>query len=76
MEASTGAWVGLGLSVAAWDCLAPKGQTLSEGIDRGLEHSPLRRAAILTGIAVTALHLANVLPEKYDPFHYALLWKE
>lgn len=76
METSGRAWIALGVSVAAYDILAPKGQTLSEGVDRGLEGSPLRRGLVLAGIGITACHLANLLPEKCDPFHYALMWKD
>lgn len=75
MRPATKAWIGLGAYVAGYDILAPKGETLSEGVDRALEHPTLRYAAIV-GIGVTAAHLVNVLPEKYDPFHRALLWRE
>lgn len=67
-------WIGLGLGVAAYEIACPKGETLSEGVDRALEQ-PLSRVLALGGIAITAAHLANVLPQKVDPFHYALFWK-
>lgn len=73
---STAAWIALGIGVAAFDVLAPDGETLSEGVDRALEHSPTRRVLALGGIAVTAAHLANLLPQKIDPFHHALKWKK
>lgn len=57
---------GLVVGVAAYDFLCPKGETISEGVDRLMEN---HKAATLTVIGVTALHLANILPERYDPFH-------
>ena len=71
---STVAWGVLAASVAAYDTLCPPGETLSEGVDRALE---TRRGKVLAigAIAVTACHLANVLPERCDPFHQALKWK-
>jgi len=59
-------WLAIGGFVLAWDVLAP--ETLSHGVDRALEHSPVGRAAALGGIAITAAHLANLLPERIDPF--------
>lgn len=75
MRPSTKAWGVLVAGVAAYDVLSPRGETLSEGIDGALEGSPYKRAATLGAIAITALHLSNALPERYDPFHYALAWK-
>lgn len=75
MRPSTKAWGVLVAGVAAYDVLSPSGETLSEGIDRALERHPVSRALTLAAIGVTALHLANVLPEEVDPFHRALAWK-
>lgn len=74
LRPSTKAWLGLGAYVALYDIFAPQGETLSEGMDRALEHNKCRYIA-LGGIAVTAAHLANVIPQKYDPLHHALLWR-
>lgn len=74
LSPSSKAWLALGAGVAAWDILCPPGETLSEGVDRALEH-PVYRAVALGGIAVTAAHLANLLPDRIDPFHNALKWK-
>lgn len=76
MRPSTKAWGVLVAGVAAYDVLSPKGETLSEGIDAALESSPFKRSITLAAIGVTALHLSNVLPERYDPFHHALKWKD
>jgi hypothetical protein len=75
LRPSTKAWIGLGAYVAAYDILAPKGETLSEGVDRALEHDTCRYVT-LGGIALTALHLSNLLPQKIDPFHKSLLWRD
>lgn len=61
--------------IAALEIACPDGETLSEGVDRALER-PFTRYAAVAGIGITAAHLLNVIPEKYDPFHYALLWKD
>lgn len=68
-------WLITGAVIAGLEIACPDGETLSEGVDRALEHESLRYAAI-AGIGITALHLLNVIPEKYDPFHYALMWKQ
>lgn len=68
-------WIGLGLGIAAFELACPAGETLSEGVDRALEHPTLRYAAV-AGIGITAAHLLNLIPQEYDPFHHALLWKE
>jgi hypothetical protein len=64
------AWAGLIASVAAYDYLAPEGQTLSEGVDRALEKRPLLTAA---AIGMTAMHLLNIYEhlhiEHLDPIH-------
>lgn len=65
---STVAWGVLAAGVAVYDTLCPQGETLSEGVDRALEHDRGKVAA-LGMIALTAAHLANVLPQKVDPFH-------
>lgn len=59
-------WLALGAGVLAYEILCPEGELLSEGVDRALERHPtLTRLAI----GATALHLLNMLPEQYDPFH-------
>lgn len=65
LSASKG-WAILGAGVLAYEILCPEGELLSEGVDRALERHPtLTRLAI----GATALHLLNMLPEQYDPFH-------
>ena len=65
------AWVGLGVGVSVYEMLCPDGQTLSEEVDRVLEN-PRAKYIALGAIAVTAAHLANVLPTQIDPFEQVL----
>ena len=65
---STIAWGTLVGGVALYDILCPAEETMSEGVDRLLER-PIGRFLALGAIAITATHLANVLPERIDPFH-------
>lgn len=65
---STLAWGVLAAGVAAYDIASPPGETLSERVDDWLE-KPMPRVLALGAIGVTAAHLANFLPERYDPFH-------
>jgi hypothetical protein len=62
-------WMAIGLGVTAYEIACPENELLSEGVDRALEsHRLLTTAAI----GVTALHLVNVLPERFDPFTQGL----
>lgn len=68
------AWGALVTGIVAYDVLCPAGETLSEGVDRALEHDKGKIIA-LGIIGITAAHLANLLPERIDPFHRATLLK-
>lgn len=60
------AWAAIGLGVLAYELACPQGELLSEGADVAVTGHPyLTRAAI----GITALHLANIIPERYDPIH-------
>lgn len=72
---STIAWGVLAAGVAAYDLACPKGETLSEGVD-GFMESRVGRFATLATIGTFALHLANLIPEGYDPIHAVFAWKE
>lgn len=65
---STAAWASIGAGVALYDWLCPQGEQLSERFDQWLER-PATRAVALGITAMTALHLANMLPERLDPIH-------
>ncbi|MEO5499453.1 MAG: hypothetical protein ABIR46_03065 [Candidatus Saccharimonadales bacterium] len=75
MRPSTRMWAAVGVGITAYEVMCPHGETLSERVDDVLEGSPYKRAVTLGAIAITALHLSNVLPEVVDPYHYALRWK-
>lgn len=60
------AWLVLGAGVLAHDMFCKQGETLSEGVDRALES---HKVLALGAIAVTAAHLANIIPPKLDPIH-------
>ncbi len=60
----------LAAGVVAWDVWCVPGETLSEGVDRWLEHHPwLTRvvAALVVG------HVVNLIPARADPIHLAYL---
>ena len=54
--------------VALYDFLCPPGETISEGVDRIME-KPLGKLAVHALVWTTALHLTNLMPEKYDWLH-------
>ena len=72
---ATVAWAALASGIAVYEVMCPRGETLSEGVDRALER-PYGRIAALGGIAVTAAHLANLIPQRYDPFSRILRFKD
>lgn len=63
-EPATRAWIAIGAFVVAYDAIADK--TLSEKVDEALES---HRALTVGAIALTAGHLCNMIPEKYDVLH-------
>lgn len=66
--------LGLG-AVAAYEVLCPKGETISEGVDRIME-SKVGKVAVHALIWTTALHLTNLMPEKYDWLHRLASFKD
>lgn len=65
-KCGTYGWVALATGVALWDIYAP--ETLSEAVDRALDHKYMKYIAWGVGGIVTG-HLFNVLPNKLDPIH-------
>lgn len=63
------AWTAMGIGILAYEIACPQGELLSEGADRALES---HRALTLGGIGLVALHLANVIPQRYDPLTQGL----
>lgn len=66
LPAGNKAWLGILGSVAVYEALAPKGELLSESVDRAIEAHPIATRAV---IGYTCLHLTNLLPPKLDLFH-------
>jgi len=58
------AWSFVAGGVVSYNVLCPHGETLSEGVDRGILHSPI---VSRLAVAVIAAHVANVLPARIDP---------
>ena len=59
-------WLILGCYILLWEISCQQEHLLSEGADRSIASHP-----VLTriGIFTIAAHLANILPDKYDPIH-------
>lgn len=62
-------WLAIGALALAYEIAAPKGELLSEGVDRAMDKYPI---AARLPIIITALHLLNLLPERLDPYHQGL----
>lgn len=70
LEQKEWALAGLVGGVICYDLLVAKeGQTISEGVDSLLERGNVSKVMTLGAIAITAGHLANLIPQKYDPIH-------
>lgn len=67
-QPGTLAWLALGIGIITYEIHAPEGQLMSEAVDRALERSAVSKAITLAAIGCTALHLANLLPERIDIF--------
>lgn len=68
MRAADWAWIGLVSGVAVYEAFAPRGELLSEGMDRYL--SGRWRWPVRVGVVLVAAHLLNVLPERADPLSW------
>lgn len=66
MRASSGAWLATGVAIAAYDYLAPPGETMSEAVDRAIDNHPLITFA---AVGAVSLHLLNILPPQVDIIH-------
>ena len=74
MNPATIKFLDIFLGIVAYEVQHSKdGNLLSEQCDRWVEKRPvLARMAIGTIGSVLVLHLANLIPVKYDPMHYQL----
>lgn len=65
MRSADRAWLTLAAGVLAYEVFAPRSELLSDGCDRYLEGHPWLTRAV---VAMTALHLVNVLPVWCDAY--------
>lgn len=65
----THAWAALGLGIALWEYYGT--ETLSNAVDRYLEH-PVKRVVAIGAVAITGAHLLNLYEhfgmESIDPY--------
>ncbi|QFG09419.1 hypothetical protein I5H08_gp068 [Mycobacterium phage Yuna] len=66
MRCADRAWLAMGLGIAAYEVTCPRGELLSEGVDRYLARRPWTTHVVIVGLA---LHLLNLLPHRLDPLH-------
>lgn len=59
-------WLAIAGFVAVFDLLSS--ESLSHAFTRGMQNE-YSRPLVLGGMAVTALHLLDVIPHQYDPFY-------
>jgi len=59
-------WAALMAGVVVYDTMA--NETLSNGFRRGTEsENPVIKASVYAGLGTVALHLLDILPERFDP---------
>lgn len=66
LRPSDKAWMVLGAGVLVYDMASPRGETLSEGVDRYRCRWPVRTHLV---VVVVAAHLLRKLPVQLDPLH-------
>lgn len=60
----------LGVGIIGYDALCPKGETISEGLDRIIDRGKIEAALVRVSGLALFMHCANLFPdEKYDPIH-------
>lgn len=66
MQPADRAWLTLAGGVLVYDLLCPRGETLSEGVDR---YHAARPWLTRISVAIVAAHLLDWLPSLLDPLH-------
>ena len=66
MRPADKAWLTLAAGILAYEIAAPRGELMSEGVDRYLEGRPWLTRAV---VAAVAGHLLNLTPHRIDPLH-------
>ncbi|QFG11457.1 hypothetical protein I5G87_gp33 [Mycobacterium phage Ekdilam] len=64
MRCADRAWLALGAGVVAYEVAAPRGELLSEGVDRYLTRRKWTTRVVVVGLAA---HLLNLIPQRFDP---------
>lgn len=64
MRPADRAWIGIAAAVVAYEAGAPRGELLSQGVDRYLLRRPWLTRAV---VCYLGAHLLNVIPERVDP---------
>jgi hypothetical protein len=60
------AWIVLAAGIVIYEAAAPKGELLSEAVDRYRRHHPFVTNGV---IAYLSLHLLRQWPRRIDPLH-------
>lgn len=68
---STIAWGTVVGGIYLYDRFCPSGEQLSERADEWCE-TPVKRLALAAAVGALALHLPNLINERYDLFHYLI----
>lgn len=64
MRTADRAWLGLAAAILAYEAAAPRGELLSEGVDRYKSRRPVTTTA---AVRYLACHLLNLIPPRFDP---------
>lgn len=60
------AWLSIAVAVLGYEIAAPRGELLSEAVDRYRRHHPVLTNAV---VLYLACHLTRLIPQRIDPLH-------
>lgn len=66
MRPADRAWITLAVAILAYEVLSPRGELLSEGMDRYRQRRPILTHALILYLAG---HLTRRWPRRFDPLH-------
>ncbi len=66
MRAADRAWLAMAGGIVVYELVASEGELLSEAADRYMLHHPWITRAVAFSVA---MHLCNMIPDRYDPLH-------
>lgn len=67
MRPADRAWLTLASGIVAYELAAVEDELLSEAADRYMSAHPWITRAVT---AAVAMHLCNIIPDRYDPLHH------